>query len=158
MTKILEILKQRVDTTDSINSWLFTEAQSIISKSANHLKYVARVMPEFDLHDSSHSASVLEIIENLLGDTAEKLSSFELFFIIASSYLHDCGMAISDYEKKVMELTEGTDDVYTNENSLKNDVLCGYFSKVLISLLDSYPIDIFLYLYLMRPDAVEEII
>lgn len=121
MTKILEILRQRVDTADSINSWLFAESQSIISKSANHLKSVTRVMPEFDLHDSSHSASVLEIIENLLGDTAEKLSSFELFFIIASSYLHDCGMAISDYEKKVMELTEGTDDVYINEDSLKND-------------------------------------
>ena len=121
MTKILEILRQRVDTADSINSWLFAESQSIISKSANHLKSVTRAMPEFDLHDSSHSASVLEIIENLLGDTAEKLSSFELFFIIASSYLHDCGMAISDYEKKVMELTEGTDDVYINEDSLKND-------------------------------------
>ena len=129
MAKILEILKQRVTTTDStidstidsIGSWLLTKTQSIISQSTNHLKGVARVMPEFDLHDSIHSAAVLEIIENILGDSAHNLSSFELFYIIASSYLHDCGMAISDYEKKVMELTEGTDDVFINNASLKND-------------------------------------
>ena len=60
--------------------------------------------------------------------------------------------------EKHCELFDLLLDFTKNENSLKNDVLCGYFSKVLISLLDSYPIDIFLYLYLMRPDAVEEII
>lgn len=121
MAKVIEILKQRVNTTDEINSWLFTTIQSIIKQSTNHLKGVERVMPEFDLHDSSHSASVLEVIEMLLGDTAENLSSFELFYIIASSYLHDCGMAISDFEKNIMKLTEGTDDIYLCKDSLKND-------------------------------------
>ena len=121
MAKVIEILNQRVNTTDEINSWLFTTIQSIIKQSTNHLKGVERVMPEFDLHDSSHSASVLEVIEMLLGDTAENLSSFELFYIIASSYLHDCGMAISDFEKNIMKLTEGTDDIYLCKDSLKND-------------------------------------
>ena len=121
MAKVIEILKQRVDTTEEINSWLLTTIQSIIKQSTNHLKGVARVMPEFDLHDSSHSVAVLEVIEMLLGDTADNLSSLELFYIIASSYLHDCGMAISDFEKNIMELTEGTDDIYICEDSLKND-------------------------------------
>lgn len=121
MAKVIEILKQRVDTTEEINSWLLTTIQSIIKQSTNHLKGVARVMPEFDLHDSSHSVAVLDVIEMLLGDTADNLSSLELFYIIASSYLHDCGMAISDFEKNIMELTEGTDDIYISEDSLKND-------------------------------------
>ena len=121
MAQVIEILKQRVDTIEEINSWLLTTIQSIIKQSTNHLKSVARVMPEFDLHDSSHSVAVLEVIEMLLGDTADNLSSLELFYIIASSYLHDCGMAISDFEKNIMELTEGTDDIYICEDSLKND-------------------------------------
>ena len=121
MTKLIDILKNRIDTSDDIASWLFTEAQSIMKQAANHLKHVSSTMPEFDLHDSTHSEAVLGIIESLLDDNAQNLSSFELFFIIASAYLHDCGMAISDYEMKVMELTEGTPDKFISNDSLKND-------------------------------------
>ena len=121
MAKLIDILKNRIDTSDDIASWLFTEAQSIMKQAANHLKHVSSTMPEFDLHDSTHSEAVLGIIEGLLGDNAQNLSSFELFFIIASAYLHDCGMAISDYEMKVMELTEGTPDKFISNDSLKND-------------------------------------
>ena len=49
-------------------------------------------------------------------------------------------------------------DFLKNEQSLKNDVLCGYFYKVISSLIDSYPIDIFLYLFLIRQDALKEIV
>lgn len=121
MAKLIDILKNRIDTSDDIASWLFTEAQSIMKQAANHLKHVSSTMPEFDLHDSTHSEAVLVIIESLLGNNAQNLSSFELFFIITSTYLHDCGMAISDYEMKVMELTEGTPDKFISNDSLKND-------------------------------------
>ena len=118
---MLDILMQRIDKEDHISSWLFNEIQMIIKQSTNHLKYVTRAMPEFDLHDSSHSEAVVDIIESLLGAFLKKLSSFELFYLIGSAYLHDCGMAISDYEKRIMELTEGTCDRYVNNRSLKND-------------------------------------
>jgi len=121
MKRIIEILKSRQSSSETINSWLFTKAQDIIITSTNHLKYVTRTMPEFDLHDSTHSEAVLGIVEKLLGGNVNKLSSFEIFFIIASAYLHDCGMAISDYEMKVLELTEGTQDKFINDKSLKND-------------------------------------
>ena len=45
-------------------------------------------------------------MENLLGDDAEKLSSYDLFSLIAVAYLHDCGMAVSDAEINVMKLVE----------------------------------------------------
>lgn len=121
MIKLIDILKNRIQADESIESWLFKEVQSIIKKSTNYLRHVTSTMPEFDLHDSSHSEAVLEIIESFLGDNAQNLSSFELFFIIASAYLHDCGMAISDYEMKVMKLTEGTQDKFIFDGSLKND-------------------------------------
>ena len=49
-------------------------------------------------------------------------------------------------------------DFITKKNEVLNDVLCGYFSSVLISLFNSYPADIFLYLLFVRKDALEQII
>lgn len=121
MKKIIDIIHSRETSKDNINTWFFSKAKDIVTQSSNHLKYVTRVMPEFDLHDSSHSESVLEVIERLLGGSAKRLSSCELFYIIASAYLHDCGMAISDYEMTVLGLTEGTDCKFTNDSSLKLD-------------------------------------
>lgn len=119
--RLIEILKNRIVSGDRVSTWLLDQVQSIISQATNHLKYVTRVMPEFDIHDASHSEAVLKIIEDLLGTKAKKLQSFDIFYIIGSAYLHDCGMAISDYEMRIMELTEGTDKKYVNEESLKND-------------------------------------
>ena len=49
-------------------------------------------------------------------------------------------------------------DFVTKKDEVLNDVLCGYFSSVLLSLLNSYPADIFLYLLFLRKDALEQII
>ena len=45
-----------------------------------------------------------------------------------------------------------------NEDSLSNDVLCGYFYKVISFLIENYLIDIFLYLFFVRKDALEQIV
>ena len=49
-------------------------------------------------------------------------------------------------------------DFVTQKNQGLNDVLCGYFSSVLISLINIYPADIFLYLLFVRKDALEQIV
>ena len=50
-------------------------------------------------------------------------------------------------------------DFITNKNNLElNDVLCGYFYQVLLSLMTENSIDIFLYLFFLRQDALEQII
>ena len=50
-------------------------------------------------------------------------------------------------------------DFVTNKNNLVlNDVLCGYFYRVLLSLMDDYSIDLFLYLFFLRQDALEQIV
>ena len=72
---------------------------------------------EFDKHNAHHSEKVLDIIEKLLGDHANKLSSYDLFSLIAVSYLHDCGMAVSDYEVNVMKLVES--DEYDGKKVLE---------------------------------------
>ena len=64
--RLIEILKNRIVSGDRVSTWLLDQVQSIISQATNHLKYVTRVMPEFDIHDASHSEAVLKIIEDLL--------------------------------------------------------------------------------------------
>ena len=49
-------------------------------------------------------------------------------------------------------------DFTKNEKSLSNDVLCGYFHRLISFLMKNYLIDIFLYLFLIRKDALEQIV
>ena len=108
---------------DRISKKLYTLATDIAQNASAHLKRVQSVLTEFDLHDESHSIKIIENIEKLLGDNEiETLSSYELFLIYLSAYLHDCAMAPSDYEILVLKLTEGTDEYNVgSSNSLRND-------------------------------------
>ncbi len=106
----------------SLVSKLSTLADSIIKHAGNHQKRVVQVMPEFDLHDEIHLAMVLENMACLIGiERIKELSDVELFMLIASAYLHDCGMAPSEWELRLMQLTEGTDVFYECEDSIHND-------------------------------------
>ena len=50
-------------------------------------------------------------------------------------------------------------DFVMNKNTpVLNDVLCGYFYRTILSLIDEYSIDIFLYLFFLRQDALEQIV
>ncbi len=107
--KLTEILEKRISNSSydkAVVKWLSETADDIIRKSSAHLVYVRNALDEFDIHSAEHSKKVLEIMEDLLGSNAEKLSSYDLFSLIAVAYLHDCGMAVSDYEVNVMKLVE----------------------------------------------------
>ncbi len=124
----IEILQQRGlninlnENEKNVCSWLHTKAIGIIKEASNHLENVRNVLVEFDKHNKEHSEAVLTIIEDLLGNSAEKLSSYELFLLISVAYLHDCGMAVSDSEISVMKLVENNEHdgkkICTREESL----------------------------------------
>ena len=44
------------------------------------------------------------------------------------------------------------------EKTYLNDVLCGYFANILISLIDKYPTKLLIYLYTIRKDALKQIV
>ena len=46
----------------------------------------------------------------------------------------------------------------TNETKELNYILCGYFSEVLMALINKYPLQILNYLYSVRKDALEQIV
>lgn len=79
----------------------------IIQFSTHHLTRVREFFGEFDDHSVSHSEHVLEYMANLMGqEQLEKLSVYDLFFLAAAAYVHDWGMAPTDYEKEVLLLAE----------------------------------------------------
>lgn len=107
---------------ESLASRLCVLAEKVVKVAAEHQKRVAQVMPEFDLHDEKHLAMVLHNMSCLIGEERVKtLSDVELFLLIASAYLHDCGMAPSEWELRLMQLTEGTDEYTDCEESICND-------------------------------------
>ena len=129
MNHLFEVLRNNTTNNKEIDTWLINEAEFIQTNCGEHLKWVKNVLDEFDSHDVTHCEAVLEIIDQLLEDSAKELSSYEMFFIIASAYFHDCGMALSDYEMKVLKLTEGTDDKFIVMDSIKNDGKKCYSTK-----------------------------
>ena len=56
------------------------------------------------------------------------------------------------------ELLDTLLDFVMTDKSQLNDVLSGYFSNVLIPLMDKYPSKLFLYLYIIRKDALRQIV
>lgn len=122
--QIIAELQQRKSKAkvENLASKLCLLADSIVKTAGEHQKRVAQVMPEFDLHDENHLAMVLDNIACLVGGKRIKsLTDVELFLLIASAYLHDCGMAPAEWELKLMRLTEGTDQFAECEKSLCND-------------------------------------
>ncbi len=112
----------RIAKGKNLASKLGLLAERIIETAKEHQKRVVQVMPEFDLHDETHLVKVLDNMACLIGEERTKvLSDVELFLLIASAYLHDCGMAPAEWELKLMQLTEGTDTHCECENSIRND-------------------------------------
>jgi len=122
---ILNELKNRSEQSQDnvkIDLKLYNLVDDIEKEARNHLKRVITVLPEFDIHDEKHSEKVIKNIEDLLGSNIFKLSSYELFLLHLSAFLHDCAMAPSEYEITVMKLTEGNNIYYGENFSIKHDL------------------------------------
>lgn len=124
MTIIEELEKRSKNPSDSvkIELKLYNLADDLEKKARNHLKRISNVLPEFDIHDERHSEKVIFNIEKLVADNIEKLSTYELFLLQLSSFFHDCAMAPSDWELRVLKFTEGTDKFKINDTSICHDL------------------------------------
>ncbi|WP_261859368.1 HD domain-containing protein [Photobacterium sanguinicancri] len=135
MMSIKQILESRKQ--EQIGRDLYKLTSDIESFAEGHLKRVLQVLTEFDIHDISHSRKVIENIELILGDEIlNSLSSFELFFLLTSSYLHDCAMAPAEWELNLMKMTEGSDKYFDNESSVKNDLKQPYSYQQALTFID----------------------
>ncbi|KTR59855.1 hypothetical protein RSA42_10380, partial [Exiguobacterium indicum] len=119
MGYLLDELNSR--NNDEISRKLYILAEEVCKEAANHLKLIINQLPEFDIHDETHSLKIIENIETLIGKKSIKnLSSYELFLLHMSGFLHDCAMALPIWELKLLTMTEGKDG-YT-KNSIQNPI------------------------------------
>lgn len=124
--KLINELKKRSDNIPEeddikIDLKLYNLAHDIAEKIKPHLKRIIAILPEFDIHDEKHSEKVVMNMEELLREKIQELSSYEIFLLYLSAFLHDSAMAPSDYEINVMKLTEGSELFFENVHSIKND-------------------------------------
>jgi hypothetical protein len=136
-------LKARVDNTGSMDEAVARSAiglaEYLVSQAQVHLKQIITQHPGFDLHDETHSAAVVNNMEALLGEPGIKARSvFELFLLITSAYLHDCAMAVPEWELNLFRLTEGASSSETNHDTgVKNDLKATISFEVARQLVQS---------------------
>lgn len=95
---------------DGFSNKLSNKVETIVEEVSNLLERIPENMPEYTLHDSNHSAKIIEIIGKFLPQrTLDNLNSIEVALIILSAYLHDVGMTASKEER---ESIIGSDSQY----------------------------------------------
>ena len=84
------------------------------------LSTITTAFPTYSLHDVSHSQTIIETIERLLGNNIRKLSATDTFMLLMAACTHDLGMFLSyktiedkwktkDFAKKINELENHRD-------------------------------------------------
>ncbi|MCY9660710.1 ATP-binding protein [Paenibacillus chondroitinus] len=145
---LLEELNSR-SNNGNMSSKLFILAQEVTETVTDHLKLINQQLPEFDIHDASHSKKIIGNMEGLMrSEVIKRLSSYEIFLLYMSGYLHDCAMALPAWEHHLLRMTEGMVGFTSNDlvNPIANDGKVPYkLSKALdyiksnsIKLYNSY--------------------
>jgi hypothetical protein len=86
--KLFEVLSEKPN-----GSRLIFELQNIKDSAAPLLVKISETFPEYTIHDIRHSDTLLNILDWLIPDSLKyAMNEYELYFLIASVYLHDIGM------------------------------------------------------------------
>lgn len=120
---IRETLNERAHD-GNIASKLLILADEVTEQATEHLKLINDQLPEFDIHDISHSYKIIENMEGLMTEKViSQLSIYELFLLYMSGILHDCAMALPTWELRILMTTEGQEGFTNNKfkKSLAND-------------------------------------
>ncbi|WP_164779469.1 HD domain-containing protein [Paenibacillus kobensis] len=123
-----DLFKQLLKVESSLN-----KISEVVLKIVNHaIPLLARIpenMPEYTLHDESHSLKIIKIMECIIPqETLEKLNEIEITLLILSAYLHDIGMTCSAAERediirnsKDYEVLLTTDPLYKDYIQYKHE-------------------------------------
>lgn len=64
-------------------------------KLSHVLSLISSSFPTYSAHDASHSDTIIENIERLLGNNIKKLGATDTFMLLMAAYTHDLGMYLS---------------------------------------------------------------
>ena len=94
------------------NSLYYGKVEELRNAIEGWLSYIPQTFPHYTRHTVQHSDEIILQLSKLLfnenkpGKPVVALSATEIYILIASSYLHDAGMVISDKEKAAILLSE----------------------------------------------------
>lgn len=108
---LIEALNEKSLTCPQ-NEKILHIAQDIVRDVIEHSRLISSQMTTYDIHDERHSECLISIIEQLLGDKINSLNFYELLMIYLSSYLHDSGMALPNWEYEALKAVEGNESFY----------------------------------------------
>jgi molecular chaperone HtpG len=88
MLSLSAVLKSKVDGDGLLN-----KLDLIKEKAEPVLSRIVETFPEYTPHDTPHSEIVIDRLNDLIQDPIkENLSGYEIYFLMASAFLHDIGM------------------------------------------------------------------
>lgn len=126
MSKIKDFLREMEDGDKLLN-----DLDRIKGKAEPLLAKIVETFPEYTSHDISHSERILEKFNFLIPDSLfEKINSYELYFLIASTYLHDIGMvnlpdfAEPEFEKLTDENKKKLQEIIRERHHLRSETYC----------------------------------
>lgn len=77
----------------------FANTEKLVGYATPLLDLIRDTFPTYTLHNHTHAENVISLMESLLGERLDQLSSVECSLLILSAYYHDIGMVFSDDEK-----------------------------------------------------------
>lgn len=100
-------MPRALDESSVLLGALVQLARHLETEAKAHLKQVVAQQPEFDIHDRDHCANVERNICALLGEAGiAARTPIELFLLHASAHLHDCAMALPQWEINLLEFVD----------------------------------------------------
>ncbi len=124
-----------------------TERHEILWHAWNHNKHWLRQLqqwilisyPHYSQHDESHSMSILQNIEMLLGESQIRLlSASDCFLILHLAYIHDIGMCIT-YDDR-LKLVKSTEFIcFLRERARSNNGLTKRYAELLLTYCEEMP-------------------
>jgi molecular chaperone HtpG len=88
------------------------------------LSRIVETFPDYTIHDIRHSDKVIEKMNEIIpGQLKDELNAYEIFFIIASGYLHDIGMVDFPELLKKEEFKEFEEKIQAINSKINNEEL-----------------------------------
>lgn len=122
--KITKEIEKRIENKKMCSEYdkytqFWSDVNKIITDNKHHLHQITSQLHNYDLHDETHCDKVLENMELLLEHKMEELTFYELVLLYLSANLHDCAMALPNWEYKLLSSVEGTITNYDPKNVLR---------------------------------------
>lgn len=131
----------------------------------NALKAITNSFPHYSMHDSTHSWSIINKIEMVLGkNRIKQLSPTDTFLILESAFVHDLGMILTENQQKELwnksEFKKYIEDIINN-NYDKDLVQAANYIKNIekngVGDSKEWPIDVKKYVIILNADYFRRI-